>query len=109
LVWKRSVDVALRCYEQTRTFPRDERYGLASQIQRSSASIASNIAEGSSRPSQREFSRYLQIAFGSACELETQLIIAQNLKMGTTEETASIVDDVDEIRRMLFGLMKAPE
>ncbi|NHZ71241.1 MAG: four helix bundle protein [Proteobacteria bacterium] len=104
-VWKRSIDLAIRCYRQTETFPRTERYGLSSQIQRAAVSIASNIAEGSSRPSPREFARYLQIAYGSGCELETQLLVARSLVIGKPDELQSIMAEVEEIRRMLYGLM----
>jgi four helix bundle protein len=104
-VWNRSVDVALRCYRETERFPSTETYGLISQIRRSAVSIASNIAEGCSRPSKKEFARFLQIAYGSGSELETQLVIARRVGMGNDAVLADIIGEIGEIRSMLYTLM----
>jgi four helix bundle protein len=80
-VWQRSVDLATTVYQLTKHFPSDERFGLTSQINRSVVSIASNIAKGSGRGSKKDFSRFLSMAYGSAYELETQIIISNNLKI----------------------------
>ncbi len=104
-VWNRSIDVALRCYRETERFPTTETYGLNSQIRRSAVSIASNIAEGCSRPSKKEFARFLQIAYGSGSELETQLVIARRVGMGDEAELTDIIGEVEQIRRMLYTLM----
>ena len=79
-VWQSSVDFAVNTYKATEELPIDERYGLTSQIRRSAVSISSNIAEGAGRNTSGEFNQFLGIAYGSTCELETQLIIANRLK-----------------------------
>lgn len=79
-IWKRSQEVCITVYSITQNFPNSEMFGLQSQIRRSAVSIPSNIAEGTSRNSNKEFSRFLEISLGSAYELETQLIIANRLK-----------------------------
>ncbi|MBW1937083.1 MAG: four helix bundle protein [Deltaproteobacteria bacterium] len=78
-VWKRSVDYVVKIYKLTEGFPKDEQYGLSSQMRRAALSIASNIAEGAGRNSKNEFRQFLSIAQGSVSELETQLIIAEKL------------------------------
>jgi len=80
-VWQLSMDVAHAIYQMTSTFPSEEKFGLVSQLRRASVSVASNIAEGAGRNSNKEFSQFLSIANGSVCELETQMILAQKLKM----------------------------
>ena len=92
------------CYELARHFPDYERYALASQIRRSAISIPSNIAEGASRGSDKEFARFLLIAHGSASELETQLLLARSFGYTAEEATESLVSELLEIRRMLFSL-----
>lgn len=103
-VWSRSMDLAIRCYEITSTFPKREVHGLASQIRRSAVSIPSNIAEGAGRGTGPEFNRFLRIAYGSACETETQLLVAGDLGMADQDEIRAVISELDEIRRMLYGL-----
>ena len=79
IVWQKGIDVAEQCYRLTKSFPKEEIYGLTSQIRRSAVSISSNIAEGYGRRSTAEYIRFLNIAQGSCNELETQLIIAQRI------------------------------
>ena len=78
-IWKKSRKFCSEIYIATADFPTDEKFGLTNQLRRASVSIPSNIAEGSSRNSQKDFSRFLEIAIGSAYEIETQLIIASDL------------------------------
>ena len=78
-VWKEAIDLASLVYTLTKKFPKQEQYGLVSQINRCSVSIPSNIAEGCSRSSEKEYSRFLEIAIGSSFEMETQLEISNNL------------------------------
>ena len=78
-IWERSIILAKDIYELTERFPTNEKYGLSSQIQRATVSIASNIAEGSSRKSEKDFARFLEMAIGSAFEVETQLTIAKEI------------------------------
>ena len=101
------MKLADRCYEATDSFPENERFGLISQIRRSSVSIASNIAEGCGRDSHREFARYLRIAYGSACELETQVIIARRRNMTDEEVLDAVATKTETTRRMLSGLIRS--
>jgi len=80
IVWQRSMELVVSIYELTDQFPKEEIYGITSQIRRSSISVPSNIAEGAGRKSPKEFKQFLFIALGSLSELETQIIIAKNLK-----------------------------
>jgi len=100
------MELAEASYEVTREFPASERYGLASQIQRSAVSIPSNIAEGSGRNSSGDFIRFLRIAYGSSCELETQALIAGRIDLGDTHALRHIVVESEGIRRMLFALIE---
>ena len=105
-VWNKSVELVTEVYEITKNFPKDEMFGLTSQIRRSAVSIPSNIAEGSARKGNKEFAQFLYISLGSAAELETQFIIANNLKYMSSNEYESIIDDLSDIRKMLSGLIK---
>ena len=78
-VWQKAYDLCLNAYRITAAFPKDERYGLTSQIRRSAVSIPSNIAEGYGRKSRADYIRMLYIAYGSVCELETQTLLARDL------------------------------
>ena len=105
-VWRKSVSLVTSIYEVTKTFPKDEVYGLTNQIRRSSVSIPSNIAEGSARQGDKEFAHFLYISLGSLSELETQLIIANNLNYLSLKDYDSVITSLEEIRRMLLGLIK---
>lgn len=78
-VWQKSINFTVEIYKLTQTFPKEELYGLTSQIRRAAVSIPSNIAEGNERNSHKEFNQFLHIALGSAAELDTQLLIAKEL------------------------------
>lgn len=84
-IWKKAINLATVIYEVTQHYPKEEMYGIVSQMRRSSVSISSNIAEGAGRKSRKEFSQFLRIAYASLCELETQLIISKNLHFITNE------------------------
>ncbi|HTX75537.1 MAG TPA: four helix bundle protein [Terracidiphilus sp.] len=105
VVWQRAMQLSIAVYRLTREFPRDELYGLTSQLRRSVVSIPSNIAEGQGRTSAGEFKQFLGIARGSNCEVQTQLEIARALNYGRPE----LVDDAEslseEVRKMLFGML----
>lgn len=103
-VWKKGIDVAELCYRLTQSFPKEEIYGLTSQIRRSAISISSNIAEGYGRRSTAEYVRFLNIAQGSCNELETQLIIAQRIGYCTSESIKDINQELLSINRMLISL-----
>jgi four helix bundle protein len=99
-IWKRSMDLTRRVYMLTSELPDDEKFGLKSQINRSSVSIPSNIAEGSGRGTDKDFCRFLDISLGSSCELETQLILAQDL---FKIETAKTIEELNEVQKMIVG------
>ncbi|MFH4969245.1 four helix bundle protein [Gaetbulibacter sp. M240] len=104
-VWQEAMDLVTKVYELTQDFPKDELYGLTSQIRRSAVSISSNIAEGAGRNGNKEFSRFLFIAFGSLSELETQLEIS--LRLGYIKDTEMINQSIYFIRNMLSKLIKS--
>jgi four helix bundle protein len=104
-VWEKSHHLTLRVYEATDRFPREELFGLTQQMRRSSSSIPTNIAEGCGRGSDADFARFLQIAMGSACELEYQLILACARKYIAEELHTSLEADLLEVKRMLTALL----
>ena len=79
-IWQKGFDIAISAFKLAGSFPKEEKYGITSQITRAAVSIPSNIAEGSSRTSGKEYSRFMEISLGSSFELETQLLIAQAVK-----------------------------
>ena len=105
-VWERAHRLTLALYKVTRRFPREELYGLTSQIRRSAASVCANIAEGCGRSGDREFRRFLLIALGSASELEYHLLLAADL--GNLERPVYVQMDteVTGVKRMIAGLLK---
>ena len=105
-VWKNAVEFVGVIYKATSTFPKEEKYGLTSQIRRSVVSISSNIAEGAARGGNKEFIRFLFISLGSNAELETQLIIAQELGFIDQESFEELNAKTNSIARMLMGLIR---
>ena len=105
-VWERGCRFAVAVYRASSTWPKGERFGLTSQIRRASVSISANIAEGSSEQSARGFARYLRIAFGSACEVETHLRIASDLNYLDAVALDALRGEVDGIKRMLVSLLR---
>ena len=103
-VWQKAIALARRVYECTSGFPADERFGLTNQMRRSVVSISSNIAEGCSRSSKIDFSRYVEIATGSAFELVSQARIAREQGFISAEQHQPLCDAILEIVRMLSGL-----
>ena len=100
-IWKKSRLYCSKIYSETAIFPLEEKFGLTNQLRRASVSIASNIAEGSSRSSNKDFSRFLEIAVGSAYEVETQLLIASDLGFVNNEESEKIAGELNEIVKMI--------
>ena len=98
--------MVLDVYKHTASFPSEERYGLTSQVRRSATSVPSNIAEGRGRGSDADFARFAQIAMGSASELEYQLLLAHDLLLLSKADHLQISNDVQDVRRMLNGLLK---
>jgi four helix bundle protein len=105
-VWAKAHQLTLHLYTVTRDFPRQEVYGLTSQMRRAAASIAANIAEGCGRRSDGELTRFLQIARGSASELEYHLLLAKDLGFLAEQEHTRIEATLVEVQRMLTGLVQ---
>jgi four helix bundle protein len=103
-VWRGSFDLVTEIYAITRLFPKEEIYGLTNQLRRAAVSIPSNISEGAARQTSKEFVQFLYIALGSAAEIETQLIIAENLRYLDGAETLLV--KVASVRKMLHGLIR---
>lgn len=103
-VWQRSIEVAALIYQVTDRLPERERFGIQSQMRRSVVSISSNIAEGHGRRTNPDFARFVRIALGSCRETQSLLIVSQ--KIGLIEEIESLVTELEEIAKMLFGLLK---
>ena len=107
IVWQKSMELVKVIYQNTKTFPTEEQFGLTSQIKRRAISIPSNIAEGSGRGSKKEMAYFLNIALGSAYELETQLIISKEINYLSNENFEISNSILDEIQKMIFGLKKS--
>lgn len=106
VVWQKAHDLTLDVYRATAPFPATEIYGLTSQMRRSSASIPANIAEGCGRDGNVEFARFVQIAFGSASELEYQLLLAHDLGYLDADRFSTLTTQIVEVKRMLGGLLR---
>ncbi len=104
--WERAHALTLKIYRATARFPDQERFGLVSQMRRAATSIPTNIAEGCGRETQSELTRFLQIAAGSASEIEYQLLLSRDLKFLPPEWYAALSSEVVEIRRMILAYSK---
>ena len=105
-VWRKAHEMTIAVYDTTRTFPRDELYGLTSQLRRSAASIGANIAEGCGRRSDGEMARFLQIARGSASEVEYHILLARDLHYLREDQFGELSCQADELQRMLTALIQ---
>ncbi len=104
IVWRKAMDLAAEVHLLSKAFPRDELYGLTSQVRRAAVSVPSNIAEGQARQSTAEFLNFLSIAQGSLAEVDTQLLLAQRFHYLTGEMTAKAASLIIEVSKMLFSL-----
>jgi four helix bundle protein len=104
-VWEKAHKLTLKIYQTTSTFPREELYGLTSQIRRSGASVPTNIAEGCGRNSDAELARFLEISMGSASELEYLLLLTHDLKLLNTANYHQLTIDVAEVKKMLASFI----
>ena len=104
-VWQRAMSIAEQTYQLSRTFPREEQFGLTSQARRAAVSVAANIAEGFGRGSRGSYASFVRIAQGSLKELETHLIIAERVGVAKSSSTERILADADELGRMLRALL----
>ncbi|HET9182346.1 MAG TPA: four helix bundle protein [Candidatus Angelobacter sp.] len=108
-VWQKAHELTILVYSASRTFPREEIYGLTSQLRRAAVSIGANIAEGCGRRSDREFVRFLQIARGSSSEVEYHLLLSRDLKFMSESEFQNLERKLTEVQRMLTSLVSAIE
>ena len=106
-VWSKAMDLVVDCYQATKRFPKDEIYGLASQLQRAAVSIPANIAEGRERQYTKEFLQHLSIAYGSLAELETLVQIGEHLNYLDANQLKQILDKTAELGRMINGLRRS--
>jgi four helix bundle protein len=106
-VWQKSMQLVTDVYRSTHCFPKDETFGLTSQIKRAVVSVSSNIAEGQGRDSHKEFSHHLSIAYGSLMEVETQLQIACNLGYLPAGKLQQLLTNTAEVGRLLNGLARS--
>ena len=108
-VWQKSYDLCLMIYKITKKYPNEETYGLVSQLRRVAVSVPSNIAEGYGRKTTTDYIRFLYIAYGSICELETQILLSGDLGYIKESIHTETLDNVTEIERMLKGLINSLE
>ncbi len=106
-VTRMAVDLAIAVYRLTTSFPTSERYGLTDQMRRAAVSVGSNIAEGAGRSGDREFLRFVHIAYASASELAFQLRIASELDFGAEDDRAIVAESIDHLQRMLNRLSQS--
>jgi four helix bundle protein len=106
-VWKDGINFVTKVYKMTSSFPKEEMYGITSQIRRAAVSIPSNIAEGAARKTTNEFRQFLYIALSSAAELNTQLIISHNLGFMDKDNTDMLNSELDSLSRRIQGLIKS--
>ena len=107
LIWQAAIDIAVACYEATKSLPPRELYGLTGQIRRAAASIPANIAEGYGRESRASFIQFLRIAQGSLKELETHLILATKLDLLLVDVSDALLSRTGELGRMLRGMIRS--
>jgi four helix bundle protein len=103
-IWNKAMELATEVYRVTADFPKEEKYGLTSQIRRAAVSVPSNIAEGAGRNSNKEFIQYLAISNGSSYELQTQLLLSKNFNLIDGAALNLILDQIDQIQKMNYAL-----
>ena len=106
-IWQKSIDLTVKVYDLTKKFPREEMFGLTSQIKRCAVSIPSNIAEGSGRNTSNDFNHFLAIATGSSYELETQLIIAEKLGFAEGEEVEYLISEIHINQKQIYNFKQS--
>jgi four helix bundle protein len=108
-VWQKGYQLCLQIYKITKKFPKEEQYGLISQIRRAAVSVPSNIAEGYGRKTTPDYLRSLYIAYGSNCELETQIMLSRDLNYIFSNDSEKLLNEIREVERMLKALIKSLE
>jgi four helix bundle protein len=106
-IWQKAMDITEKCYRASENFPKEEKYGLTSQLRRSAVSIPSNISEGARRNTNGEFKQFLGIANGSSYELLTQLYLSKRLNLITEEKVRPIIEETIQVTKMNFSLQKS--
>lgn len=106
-VWRAGIDLARNVYDVTRTYPKEETFGLVSQMRRAAVSIPSNISEGAARQSDKEFVRFLYTALGSASELDTQIEISFAVGIGAKDQLHRLQESTNRVAKMVQGLIRA--
>ena len=106
-VWQEAMNLVEMIYLQTKNFPKEEMYGLTSQIRRAAVSVPANIAEGNGRKSRKEYLQFLSIANGSIAELETHLLIAERIRFMTKEAADQLQTQLQSVRRLLAAMRKS--
>ena len=105
LVWEKSHELTLEVYHVLKTFPKEELFGLVSQMKRSASSIPTNLVEGAGRRTDKDFARFLSISYGSTNELEYQIILSVDLGFLERQKGEELIGKIQEIIKMLYGLM----
>ncbi len=105
LIWQKGFQIAVKSFQLTSSFPREEKFGLSTQLTKAAVSIPSNIAEGSSRTSSKDYNRFLEMSLGSSFEMETQLMIAEAVNFGVKEKRDDLLKEIDEEQKMLMSFM----
>jgi len=106
IIWQRGIGIVKKVYDLTKQFPSQEKFGIISQMTRAAVSISANIAEGSSRNSDKDYARFLQLALGSAFELQTYLVIVHEMKWASTDEVHQIEIILEEEIKMIHSFIK---
>lgn len=105
VIWNQAVDLTIDVYKLTQLLPKEEEYGLKSQLKRAAVSMPSNIAEGCSRTSQKDFRRFLEFSLGSSFEVETDIVVAQKLLMLSETQMVPLLDNIHILQRQISSLM----
>ena len=105
-IWKRSITLVVDIYEATKSLPKEEMYGLTSQLRRAAVSLPSNISEGFARLHKKEYRQFLYTSLGSCAELTTQIIIVSRLGYLDSNKTDKLLTEIDEISKMTMSLIK---
>jgi four helix bundle protein len=106
-LWKKAIEFVISVYKATESFPKDEKFGLTSQLRRAAVSIVANIAEGAGRKSSKEFRQFLSHSQGSASEVDTELVIAHRLSYLSRMDYDNLSEDLDHIGRMITRLSQS--
>ena len=105
-IWNKAMELATDIYSSTKNFPKEEMYGLTSQLRRAAVSVPSNISEGAGRNSNNEFKHFLSIANGSCYELQTQIVLSNKLNFISSEECDKLILKIEELQKMNYSLQK---